>query len=306
MLDRAIDRLTAAACNALWRQWAAIGAPAHADESAQAVVDPEALILLSLALHDVDYRLGDMLAWCAAHRSDLISVQRLKTLLRAYPSATETRLSGFAQLAYDVGKDHRWQPFAKDNAPSALTSRERKQAAPAKPLRQGASLMLRLRLAFGIGPKTDILTVMIVAEEGKTVRELTDATNYSRQAVRRGADDLVEAGLLTTGKNAAKTYFMDGAVWREVVDIDDEVRGWIHFHPMYAFIANLIEFHGQSKDLKPYPLSSKLRDIVDKHTQAFTLNDLVLSDFEVYLGTDFLNVAEEIFHQVEDWLTHHA
>jgi len=302
MLDSAISRLQEASCNALWRQWAAVGAPAYADEPAQAVVDPEALILLSLALHDADYRLGDMLAWCAAHRSDLISVQRLKTLLSAYPATVEPPLRGFAHLAYDVGKDHRWRSFTEENGASALTVRERKLAAPAKPLRHGASLMLRLRLAFGIGPKTEVLAVMIVAERGKTVRELTDATNYSRQAVRRGADDLADAGLLTARKNAAKTYFLDSSVWRKIFDIEDHVRGWVHFHPMYAFIAHLLELYHQSVNLKPYPLSSKLRDIVDENAQAFILNDLVLPDFEVYPGTDFSNVASRIIHQVADWL----
>lgn len=267
------------------------------------MVDPEALILLSLALHAADCRLGDMLAWCAAHRSDLISVQRLKTLLSAYPATVvDFPLRGFAHLAYDVGKDHRWRSLAEENAASALTVRERKQAAPAKPLRHGASLMLRLRLAFGIGPKADIFAVMIVAERGKTVRELTDATNYSRQAVRRGADDLADAGLLTARKSAAKTYFLDSSVWREVFGIQDHVREWVHFHPIYAFITHLLEVYRQSADLKPYPLSSKLRDIVDEHVQAFILNDLVLPDFEGYQGTEFFQIAEKIIGQAVDLL----
>ena len=58
-----------------------------------ALVDPEALVLVSLGLLDHERRLGDLLHDWGARNSDLLSVQRIKNLARDYPESVRVPLS---------------------------------------------------------------------------------------------------------------------------------------------------------------------------------------------------------------------
>ena len=65
----AAKRLRDAALSAWWRQWRALGASLpEGGGPAKAVVDLEALILMSLAVQSKERRLGDAVAWWGQHR----------------------------------------------------------------------------------------------------------------------------------------------------------------------------------------------------------------------------------------------
>ena len=54
-----------AAVRVAWAQWSSLGAPTADASSATSIIDPEALVLVSLAMLDEERRLADMLAWWA-------------------------------------------------------------------------------------------------------------------------------------------------------------------------------------------------------------------------------------------------
>ena len=96
-----------------WRQWRTVGAQTSAKARGRALVDPEALVLLSLTLMEHERRLADVLVDWMAWNSDLLSVQRMKNLVTSYPESTRDRLGWLAGVALKAGKDLRWRPLAK-------------------------------------------------------------------------------------------------------------------------------------------------------------------------------------------------
>lgn len=301
MLTNAIDHLENVLCGVLWRQWAALGAPAYSAQSAQAVVDPEALILISLNFQDLDYRLTDMLAWFGRNRSKFISTQKIKNLIDNYPEVTRDHLAGFAKLAYEKGSDRRWRAFVSDTT-KELDARQDKPSQEGRKPRTEASLMLRLRLAFGVGAKADILAVMISSTRAKTIRELAAATAYSRFNIHRAAADLVEAGLLTSGNGTPTKYNADTQKWRTLLNLEESSERWIYFSPIYSFILELIFLHREASNFSAYLFSSQLRDTVEKHMQVFSLNDIQLPNFSFYAGTEFLQAVTDITYNLGEWL----
>jgi hypothetical protein len=97
--------LAKAAVEITWQQWGALGAqtndirPAH-----QAVLDPEALLLVSLALLEHERRLADVIASWVSVNSSLLSVQRVKNLSRNFPIPVQQLLHAVAATAIQDGK----------------------------------------------------------------------------------------------------------------------------------------------------------------------------------------------------------
>jgi peptidylprolyl isomerase len=82
---RSIGSIAAeAAVSIAWAHWGSLapGAITSGEERTRSIVDPEALVLLSLAVREHEARLTDLLAGWARSGSALLSVQRLKTLAR--------------------------------------------------------------------------------------------------------------------------------------------------------------------------------------------------------------------------------
>ena len=107
MLTRMVESLIESVKRVVWQQWQAVGAMVSGTRRAKGIVDPEALILLSLGLRDHERRLWDMLAWWAAVGANLLSVQRMKNLAVNYPKPINLRLAEFARLAHEMGGDFR-------------------------------------------------------------------------------------------------------------------------------------------------------------------------------------------------------
>ena len=91
--------LREAATSAAWRQWGAIFTIAPSDRPAQAIVDPEALLLVSMVLAGHEPRLWRVCRLWAKSGVRLLSVQRTKNLLRIFDGGVDTQLAEFATIA---------------------------------------------------------------------------------------------------------------------------------------------------------------------------------------------------------------
>ena len=96
-----------AAIRAAWAQWSSLGAPTADASATTSIIDPETLVLVSLAMLGEERRLADMLTWWAHVGSRLLSVQRMKVLAEAYPECVRERLGRFARSAME-SKDALW------------------------------------------------------------------------------------------------------------------------------------------------------------------------------------------------------
>src|SRR2546422_8908240 len=125
---KAVERLREAAAEAAWTQWGAIFTVAAARKRAHAIVDPEALMLLSFALSDHEPRLASVIRVMVYGESRLFSVQRAKNLMSLYPSTARERLGEFAHhgVAGGVG---RWASFPRLAGPWTRAEREQRPIA---------------------------------------------------------------------------------------------------------------------------------------------------------------------------------
>jgi hypothetical protein len=103
------EQVRKVAAELAWRQWAALGRVAVASREARAIVDPEALLLLSLGLAEGDGRINRLIPWWAHVGARVLSVQRAKNLVAEYPAGAGAALGRFARSAVIQGGDQRWR-----------------------------------------------------------------------------------------------------------------------------------------------------------------------------------------------------
>jgi hypothetical protein len=199
-----------------WRQWTQVGVAGDAAVSDSWLIDVEALLLFTFEIGRFDPRLFDeVLDWCVLN-ADVISVQRLKNLLRITRSwesdtertvaafgeimAAQTNQSRFRALSSRVSlQDAKQAPFFSAWDGSALPvfgaadshfSRFGWQRSPvvlrglsvASSWETSAALLLRLRSLFGLSPRAETLAYLLTHTSGG-IREIARAVNYSPTAI---------------------------------------------------------------------------------------------------------------------------
>ena len=316
-LAQLAHRLRDALLDAVWRQWRVLGAgassraarakapgaPDDVRRHLHAVVDPEALVLVSLVLLDHERRLGDLLHDWGARNSDLLSVQRMKNLTADYPDPVHAplahRVAWFAAVARDVGKDLRWRSLAQgwDGAPgrrpdvgthegsptpvsayvraygahAPLNASTKARATRAR-LVSGATLMLQLRLGLGVGVKSDLLAFLLAnGEEPATVRDIAQATGYTVAAVRRAADDLATARLIESRDGQPIGYRATYDAWAPLLGLRDRPVRWASWHQRFQFATAFLHWADAARErpLSAYAFGAHGRDLIEQHRPAF-------------------------------------
>lgn len=317
-LDILRARLRNATLDVIWRQWRALGAGAASrrtkdDHAPQALIDPEALLLVSLALLPEERRLADLLRDWGARNSDLLSVQRVKNLASAYPAEMQGRLleylSWFATIAHDEGKDLRWRSVVGTESDSkaigdSLRTRKGKVRSTRARLTEDVAMMLRLRLGFGVGVKADLLTYLLArAQELVTVREISEATAYTPAAVRRAAEDLAAARLIESMEGQPASYRITYEPWSALLRLQERPPRWASWQDRFVFTTAFLNWADAAtpRPLSAYALSTQGREFLERHRSALE-RDLVvvwsahskIPDWAAFLG--------RAVHGLADWM----
>ena len=298
-----IHPLAEAVIEAIWIQWRSLGTFIDTDRLASTMVDPEALLLVSLTLRHHERRIWDVLTSWAQNGSQLFSLQRVKNLLDRYPEITRDRLSEFAHRAKAEGKDFRWRSLAGDDSGPAARKQDLWEAYP-NPW-QLSALVLRLRLGIGVGVVSDLLSFLIsLRGEWASARLIAQATDYSVYSVRRVADDMASAQLIESTQAKPVQYRAKIEAWREMLGTGGDLPEWHFWHQVYSFAAKAIiaDESGDWEGLSPYLLSTKLRDLVEDHQDAFILNHIDLSDPRRYAGEEYLSAFAETTANLAAWI----
>jgi hypothetical protein len=292
----------AAAIEAAWTQWAKLGAPVASSATPRAVIDPEALLLLSSTIRPIERRVDDVLAWWAASGSALLSVQRTTSLLRHFPGSTRGGVAAFAADAVKAG-DGRWSTLANGrNEAQDLTARGKRGREPR--LASWPTLMLRLRAGFGVGLKADLLSLLLAEnDQARTITTLSQATGYTAAAVRRGAQEMEVAGLVRRGQQRPAAYYVDSAAWTAVLGAAaGEPSGWRWFAQVFAFLAWTDQWATEHGGSSPYVAASAARDLVDANRIAFEQNRIPRApEFSLGAG-DYLDPFAQGVESVVTWL----
>lgn len=324
-LEALADELRRATLEVAWRQWRAFGAgtAVRANVSGardgardlQTLIDPEALVLVSLGLVHEERRLADLLHDWAERNAELLSIQRVKNLLEHYPASVRSTLVGplawFATVACDA-KDLRWRSVAQawseearrgsspmdGTMPAAMGPGEyvrsahpgggaagrgsqlsTKSRATRARLTARATLVLRLRLGFGVGVKADLLAFLLArAEQWATVRDVAHATAYTPAAVRRAAEDLAAARLVQVRESQPTSFRVPYAAWAPLLTLEDGPPRWGSWHERFVFTAAFLQWAASARErpLSQYVLGAQGRELLEQHRPAFERDHLAV------------------------------
>lgn len=298
-----IQILKEAVIEAIWIQWRSLGSFIDTDRLARTMVDPEALLLVSLTLRHHEWRLWDLLASWAQNGSQLFSIQRVKNSLDRFPKLTRDRLSEFAHRAKAEGKDFRWRSLAGADSGPAARKQDLWEAYPS--LWHPSALVLRLRLGIGVGVASDLLSFLIsLRGEWASARLISQATDYSVYSVRRVADDMASAQLIESTQAKPVHYRVKLEAWRELLGADGELPEWHFWHQVYSLAVKAIiaDESGDWEGLSPYLLSTKLRDLIEDRQDAFILNHIDLPDPRKYAGEEYLPAFAKTTENLAAWI----
>ena len=298
-----------AATRATWLQWGSLGAGALTSENAtaQSIIDPEALVLGSLAMLAEERRLGDMLSWWARVGSRLLSVQRMKALAAAYPDSTRIRLRQFARSAAEA-KDGRWVQYAAEE-PIHARDRAGKEAKVPN-LASGPALWLRLRAGFGVGAKPDTLAYIMGTEErAATVQQIRNATGYTGVTVRSATRDLLLARMIRQTDEHPVRYYAQRDQQRGLLALsgavgNSDIPVWRHWTTVFAFLAHVndLERIARAESDNEFVQGYRARDVFLKHQRAFTDNSIDVPNQRDHPGPTFLVAFRDAVRAMKDFM----
>jgi DNA-binding transcriptional ArsR family regulator len=173
-----------------WTQWAALGVDAAVGRD-DAAVDPEALIALTAELGDTDARLRDVSTdWCVAF-GRYINGARLKQVARELGTPANAIGEYVATVAAAGGPT--WPMATRPRIDYVRRRKARLDSAGSE-----ARMRIRLRAAFGVNARADILAALLAASPGGlSAADLARATRFTKPNVASALDALLLAGLVT-------------------------------------------------------------------------------------------------------------
>jgi hypothetical protein len=295
-----------AAAGAAWIQWQALGAQAAAPRAPRAIVDPEALLLLSLWLADEEPRLRDFLSGFAQLGSRLLSVQRLKRAMILYPEDAEARVAPFASHIASHGKDARWRTLAVAKPPRP--GRPGKVGPASARFGEPGSLMLRLRAGIGVDVRTDVLSYLIGRGDAwSDVREIAGAILYAKYSVRSACEALADAGLIVTRAERPVSYSAAPGRWLGLLGLDEPPpwRPWVH---VFAYVVRLLEWlRGPGRRQMSAALAASLaREFVVEHGAVLAELRLDIPDERALRDEAYLPAFERMVSALAEWLVESA
>ena len=245
--------LTAAVIQAARAQWATLDAVPQSTRIMAPIIDPEALLLLTTWLVPREPGLRPVVHDWVAKWSDLLSVQRTRNLARAFPAGVESELRAVAVTAHERGKDFRWAPVLKGERHGASGGVD--TVAPASddlglpagsarlPVECNALLVLRFRMAFGVGARADALTYLLARGTAwSTVTEIAQATGYTPSAIRRALDRMAEAEIVLMVDDGTTRYRCDATPWATLLGLQASVGPWCYWLQHFTFVTSFVEW----------------------------------------------------------------
>ena len=188
-MPRSASALQGALLNRAWIQWIALGVDAVGERD-DAVVDPEALVAVTAELGDADARLRDVSTdWCVAY-GRYVNGSRLRQVTRELGTPAEAIGEYVATVAASGGPS--WPMATQPRPEYATRGKARLDTALPRP-----RLRIRMRAAFGVNARADVLAALLVApKNGLSVADLARTTRFTKPNVAFAVDALVLAGLL--------------------------------------------------------------------------------------------------------------
>jgi hypothetical protein len=298
------------AAEVAWAQWSALTAVAAPTEHhPRAMVDPEALVLLSVAFQEHERRLADLVYGLARAGTRLLSVQRMTAITDTYSGRAQDGLRQFAAAAAEAG-DHRWHPHAEraaDNAPPV-----RSKSIGTLRLNNGPSLVLRLRAGLGVGLKADVLALLLGLHGASApLKVMALATGYTTRGLRKAAEEMAVAGFVQQSAETPAAFSADHRAWAEVLHLNRATRpaaragvpAWRYWSLVFAFLTVVEEWACRAEEGKwsDYVASSRVRDLVQDHAPRLRVAGILLPDPREATGAAYLDDFAAAIDRLAAW-----
>lgn len=304
--DEIAELAATTAVRACWAQWAGLGAPVTSVGRAppSALVDIEALLLLSTHAAGWERRLLDLVGWWARVGSALTSVQRFRSVADAFPESAGAGLPVFAALAEAAG-DRRWSRHV-DPAVELPTVREKGVDVPT--LAEECALWLRLRAGLGVGAKADVIAYLLGTRGAwASVKDIALATGYSTVTVRAATSEMVLARFIRTTGDRPARYSTPSELWSALLELAGDPPAaprWHAWSEIFAFLAGAGEWASSVRAATapgPHVLASRARDLMEEHATAFTLDRVGVPDPVGFPGLEAVEGLAETARAVAAW-----
>jgi hypothetical protein len=198
--------LEVALTNRAWAQWIALGVDAVGAPDAD-VVDPEALIAMTAELGDLDARLRDASTdWSILH-GRYANGTRLRHVVREIGTPRELIGEYVATIASAGGP--RWPMGTSPRVGYRPRGKARLDSAASR-----ARLRIRLRAAFGVSARAEILAALLASpQEGLALADLARKIRFTKPTAASAVEALALAGLLTQRSvRASQRFSLDTSV----------------------------------------------------------------------------------------------
>jgi len=247
----------------VWRQWAALGVSGYTDAEELKVVDPEALLLLTLTVGRYDARLFDeVLDWLDVN-GPFINVQRLQNLLKQYNFQAKVQISAVAEwLGRKSSYALKWKKLAsayrldeveslflmKNGTPfpqpnnldktfyrhgfwrTSIKTRGLAQSFPSEGM---PALLLRLRALLGVNVRCEILCLLGGVDEihPSTIAKLI---GHAPRTTQNTLSEMLRSGVVQVRtKGREKIYSLWPGVLDDLLRPEGKPTPWVNSAPLF-------------------------------------------------------------------------
>lgn len=271
----------------LWRQWSALGVSGHGGSRARAMIDPEALVLVSTVFARYDARLFDeMFDWLRTNGT-WINVLRLTRLQKEHALGDATILGAMAEHLTTGSAHLKWKVLAKAGkrssegrplfphlpVPNQADEKFRHWGwlRPAVEYRglsrtprpdQAAAFLLKLRALFGRQSRAEVMAWLLAHEAGHPA-QIARETGYFRGSIQNVLNELELSGhIQATRRGREKLFAARKEHWKFLITWTDGggFPGWLPWPALFTLfqgVHDLAErpgFTGFSDDLQAIEL----------------------------------------------------
>ena len=278
----------------LWGQWSALGVPGQLT-AGRAMIDPEALLLVSSMFARYDARLFDeMFNWLQTNGT-WINVLRLMRMQKEYALGDASVLGAIADHLTEDSGNLKWKVLLKvqpTQKPSALfphlavTGRtdekfarwgwlrppiERRNLGRAPRTDQSSTFIIKLRALFGRQSRAEVLAWLLSHDAGHPA-QVARETGYFRGSVQNVLNELELSGHVQASRRGREKHFSASkSQWRFLLTWTDEPMAefpmWLPWPSLFSLVRQVHDvverhdFEGYSDDLQAIELNRVMEPV---------------------------------------------
>ena len=172
-----------------WSLWTELGVAGVKRKHQKFLITLEELVILTVALAEIDPRLRDeSLDWCSQYHH-FISISRLKSIMKSFGSLSEPFSIYSATLNSLSGTA--W-PLFQDSSPLRCTLSHKSCL---RPLESPALLNIRARSIFGTGARADLITFFLTHPKSDFAASDVAEIGYSKRNLAEILEEFCFSGL---------------------------------------------------------------------------------------------------------------